>query len=721
MLMVSLLMMTASAGAADRVLTIYLAGTGMTWNDYDSSASPWNNPELLSSLYEEHDDSVAIEHDAFDIYTGTWPPLAIADSEATHFKYFVNGAGTSSWTLALPPLLRIVDLIALLGSMDPDFGTRTWHNIDVEALSGLITLLNKHPNDQVILNLVGFSRGGISALRVAHKAAGHAGVKKINILAFDPVPGGSDPAAAQGEYFILDPKVNQYVGVYAEDERSYPFEAVIPKKTAGSPTNLLVVRTPGSHETMMGNQQLYGHSVGLSGILGEMTDYRVVAEVSQVIAEQLLTSNEWGEVPLTIKQDTIIGAGVNTKDDFKILVDRMWGLFDLPAPWPHANYHVAIQQTSFIPLFFGGRDLAYSWLNLGHELRVSTPFSVEKRLVFLGDERRTFGAWVPRYVLGIFPARVYNSDVVYWLENLAPRITPSTWDTLQAFRGTAPGDDEPPVPNVENLAAIAGQCTVTLSEPPKATDNVDGLLDGTTTDPLSYTEQGAYWLEWSYVDRAGNTATQPQTVIVADTLPPRPAMETLPVVEGECSATITTLPVATDNCAGQITGYTSDPLAYSTQGDFEVRWAYEDANNNSTTQLQTVAVHDITEPVIAGIAATPNTLWPPNHKMTLVTVAVSVADNCEAAPTCRITSVTSNEPEKHHWFFGRRSPDWEIVGDNTVKLRAERDRKRGDRLYTVTTECLDAVGNSSTGKVIVTVPHDQGKRHKKTKHNKGRP
>lgn len=377
LLMVSILMMAANARAADRVLTIYLAGTGMTWNDYDSAASPWNKPELLASLYENHDTSVAIEHDAFDIFTGTWAPLDIEDSEVTHFKYFVNGAGTSSWTLGLSPELRVVDLIALLGSMDPDFGTRTWHNIDAEALNGLITLLNKHLGDQVVLNLVGFSRGGISALRVARFAAAYAGVKKINILAFDPVPGGLDPVAVQGQYFILDPKVNQYVGVYAEDERSYPFEAVIPKKTVGSATNLLVVRTPGSHETMMGNHQLYGHSVGLSGILGEEDEYSVVAEVSQVIAEQLLTSDEWGKVPLTINEDTIIRSGVYTKDEFMLLVDRMWGFFDQPAPWPHANYHIGIQQTSFLPLCFGGRDLFYSALGKGHDTGTHTNFRGE--------------------------------------------------------------------------------------------------------------------------------------------------------------------------------------------------------------------------------------------------------------------------------------------------------------------------------------------------------
>ena len=52
--------------------------------------------------------------------------------------------------------------------------------------------------------------------------------------------------------------------------------------------------------------------------------------------------------------------------------------------------------------------------------------------------------------------------------------------------------------------------------------------------------------------------------------------------------------------------------------------------------------------------------------------------------------------------------DWLITGDLTLELRAERSgRSKEGRVYTITVQCADASGNSSTAEVTVTVPHDQ--------------
>ncbi|NDK17017.1 MAG: hypothetical protein GW911_33745, partial [Armatimonadetes bacterium] len=45
---------------------------------------------------------------------------------------------------------------------------------------------------------------------------------------------------------------------------------------------------------------------------------------------------------------------------------------------------------------------------------------------------------------------------------------------------------------------------------------------------------------------------------------------------------------------------------------------------------------------------------------------------------------------------------------HTVKLRAERSGKTGERLYTIWIAATDASGNSSVGSCTVVVPHDQG-------------
>jgi len=109
-----------------------------------------------------------------------------------------------------------------------------------------------------------------------------------------------------------------------------------------------------------------------------------------------------------------------------------------------------------------------------------------------------------------------------------------------------------------------------------------------------------------------------------------------------------------------------------------------------------VTVTDDEAPV-ASATASPNVLWPPNHKMVDVTVTASATDNC-AAPACSITSVTSDEPA-NGLGDGDASPDWQIVDATHLRLRAERGGTGSGRTYTVGVTC-----GSTTTNVVVTVP-----------------
>lgn len=113
---------------------------------------------------------------------------------------------------------------------------------------------------------------------------------------------------------------------------------------------------------------------------------------------------------------------------------------------------------------------------------------------------------------------------------------------------------------------------------------------------------------------------------------------------------------------------------------------------------------------IAGIKAQPNILWPPNHKMVPVTVSAMVSEDYDdEEPSCKITSVSSNEPE-NGLGDGDTAPDWEITGDLTLNLRAERAGNGDGRVYTLTVQCTDWAGDIAPDvTVTVTVPHDQGK------------
>ena len=113
-----------------------------------------------------------------------------------------------------------------------------------------------------------------------------------------------------------------------------------------------------------------------------------------------------------------------------------------------------------------------------------------------------------------------------------------------------------------------------------------------------------------------------------------------------------------------------------------------------------------TPPLILSVEATPNVLWPPNHKMVDISVVVVAVDAVDPNPVSRIISVSSSQPV-NGTGDGDVAPDWEITGPLTVKLRSERSQGI-DRTYTITVESVDDAGNASTATTTVIV--SQGRR-----------
>jgi carbon monoxide dehydrogenase subunit G len=154
-------------------------------------------------------------------------------------------------------------------------------------------------------------------------------------------------------------------------------------------------------------------------------------------------------------------------------------------------------------------------------------------------------------------------------------------------------DINPPVPDVASLPDITAECEVTTLTAPTATDNCAGTVTGTHNATLPITTQGTTVVTWTYDDGNGNTSTQLQNVILDDvTNPDTPVMAD---VTGECTATAVA-PTTTDNCAGTITGTTTDPLTYSAQGSYVITWTFDDGNGNSINAYQNVMVADVTAP-----------------------------------------------------------------------------------------------------------------------------
>ena len=121
-------------------------------------------------------------------------------------------------------------------------------------------------------------------------------------------------------------------------------------------------------------------------------------------------------------------------------------------------------------------------------------------------------------------------------------------------------------------------------------------------------------------------ATEPATqrVVVDDvTAPVAPSINT---VTGECSATVTTAPTATDNCVGTVTGTTTDALTYSTQGVHVITWKFNDGNGNTSTATQLVVVDDVTAPVKPTIATA-------TGECSVTVTAPTTTDNCKGTVT----------------------------------------------------------------------------------------
>jgi hypothetical protein len=172
-------------------------------------------------------------------------------------------------------------------------------------------------------------------------------------------------------------------------------------------------------------------------------------------------------------------------------------------------------------------------------------------------------------------------------------------------------------------------------------------------------------------------------------------------VNGEPAATNI---VAAGETTNVVTLSLTNTFAFGTN---DVSVGVTDDGTNVVMCSSTIVVQDTTPPVIRSIVATPNLLWPPNHKMRSIQVAVRASDACGPVQW-RITEITSNEADDG-LGDGRTSPDWLINGEHRAFVRAERSGNGFGRIYTLHIEVSDMSENTTNGTVTVTVPHDRGR------------
>ena len=132
------------------------------------------------------------------------------------------------------------------------------------------------------LNLIGWSRGGVSCFELANELLNHKQLATINvnIFALDPVPGGLNNFK---NCYQLSNNVKQVVCFFAKDEHSVGFRALMPKLHRS--TKSYITFMPGRHATLVGNWRTSSSNKGVD-LIGRP------GAITRDFAEKVLTS--WG-------------------------------------------------------------------------------------------------------------------------------------------------------------------------------------------------------------------------------------------------------------------------------------------------------------------------------------------------------------------------------------------------------------------------------------------
>ena len=268
--------------AVEQVVTIYFAGTLMDdtmWDPVDPlNSNAFTLPETVATLHYYQKVGQVYPNqqgEPFPNHQGKY-----------HTKVMVEG---------MPAIVR----------------PSLWNEKSQKAKEKVLPVAEKEEckGKCIILNLVGYSRGAVSTMHFVHRifkgydleyAAIRDKIKKVNILAFDPVPGYQ---AMSKKYFTL-PHGIEYLGIYAEDERTSLFEPVFPNQSisldiANPPFDFFTV--PGSHETLVGNTRRNGHRWNFFGSAfgyNEFDDWGLsrVSSALKRVASEILGSSDWGHV-----------------------------------------------------------------------------------------------------------------------------------------------------------------------------------------------------------------------------------------------------------------------------------------------------------------------------------------------------------------------------------------------------------------------------------------
>jgi hypothetical protein len=124
----------------------------------------------------------------------------------------------------------------------------------------------------------------------------------------------------------------------------------------------------------------------------------------------------------------------------------------------------------------------------------------------------------------------------------------------------------------------------------------------------------------------------------------------------------------------------------------------------AASSARAVPCLDRTAPSLT-VGASPQTLMPPDLSLRDIAATVKVLDDCDAAPTVWLASITASGPDIAN--PPKAGPDVQDAAFGTLdlafRLRAERDGDGTSRIYTITYAARDHAGNTTLKHAAVVV------------------
>ena len=262
------------------------------------------------------------------------------------------------------------------------------------------------------------------------------------------------------------------------------------------------------------------------------------------------------------------------------------------------------------------------------------------------------------------------------------------------------------IPDIDSLPSLSANCSITITKYPTAKNScTDSVLVAIPLTPVKYDQPGSYLLRWRYIDRR-DTLIQVQQLIVR-TGRILPDIDTLPMIRGNCSVSITKYPTAKNSCTDSVlVAVPLTPVRYDQPGSYVLRWRYVD-RRDTLIQVQQLVVQagrilpDIdTLPVIRGNCSVSVTKYPTAKNSCTDSVLVAVP----------LTPVKYDQPGSYllRWRYVDRRDT--LIQVQQLIVQAGRILPDIDTLPVIRGNCFVSITkyptakNSCTDSVLLAVP-----------------